>query len=254
MKLKIERPILFFDLETTGTDTENDRIVQIACVRISESGHRYEYVQLVNPCRPIPKEATEVHGITDEMVSNKPQFREISQTVCEIFDGANIGGYNIKRFDIPLLMNELQRCGAQIDVNVAIVDVMEVFHQREPRDLEAALKFYCGKTYDNAHDALADVVATIDVLEGQLKRYDDLPHTAAGIHNETRDPDAVDLAGKLRFDENGEMTITFGKHKGQKLRDIPTSYLSWMMNNNVIGPDASNVIDSALSGHFYKKN
>jgi DNA polymerase-3 subunit epsilon len=245
--------IVFFDLETTGVDVENDRIVQIAAVKFDPFGERTELVSYVNPGRKIPAEATEVHHITDEMVADARYFSEIAGKVAGFFAGCAIGGYNILRFDIPFLLNELARYGHSLDLNVPMVDALQIFFQREPRDLEGALKFYCGKQIEGAHDALVDVDATIAVLEGQMEMYEDLPRTAAGIWEETRDPDAVDLGGKLRW-ENGEIVLTFGKNKGVALRQVGRSYLSWMLKNNVIGPDADMVIRDAMRGQFYKRD
>ena len=250
--LKVERPIVFFDLETTGIDTDEDRVVQFAAVKIDPFGEQIQLVTLVNPGRKIPEEATEVHGITDDMVKDEPPFEHIADTVCCFFAGCDIGGYNILNFDLPLLINELARCGKSIDLKVAIVDAMQIFFQREPRDLEGALKFYTGDDHVCAHDALEDVKATMRVLDGQLERYGDLPRTVKGIHEETRDPDAVDLAGKLRW-EKGEIVLTFGKYKGRSLRSVDRSYFSWMINNNVIGPDADIVIRDAMRGQFYNR-
>jgi len=250
--LKLQRPIVFFDLETTGVDIQEDRIVQFAAIRINLDGTRSHLKTYVNPGRSIPAEATEIHGITDEMVANEPPFSEIADPVCSFFAGCDIGGYNVVKFDIPILLNELLRCRKSISLDVAIVDACQIFYKREPRDLESAVKFYTDGEHVDAHDAMADVEATIAVLEGQLRRYDDLPRTPREIFDEVRDPDAIDLAGKLRW-ENGKVVLTFGKNKGRPLDTIDRSYFSWMLSKQVVGPDAEHIIRDALRGKFYNK-
>lgn len=243
--LKLKRAIVFFDLETTGLDTEKDRIVQFAAIRIEPDGGQAIMVHVINPGIPIPQEASDVHGYTDEMVRDKPGIMELAGSIHEFFQEADIAGYNITRFDVPLLWNELKRCGYDLDMKgVNCLDVSENFFKKEPRDLDGASRFYLGKKTENLHDALIDVQTTMAVLNAQIDRYDDLPEDPAEIIATVRDPNAIDLAGKLVRTERG-ITLTFGKYKGILLDRVDSSYLAWLLANHVIGPDAEHIIREA---------
>ena len=176
MPLKTDRPLAFFDIESTGTNVRTDRIIDLAIVKVFSDGHREEHTFRVNPERPIPAEASAVHGIYDKDVQAAPTFKSIAAQVAAVFEGCDLGGYNILRFDIPLLCEEFTRAGTTFVVEGRrVVDPQRIFHQREPRDLTAALNYYCGELHLGAHGALDDVIATIQVLEGQFKKYSDLP-------------------------------------------------------------------------------
>lgn len=240
--MKIDKPVLFFDLETTGLDTSKDRIVQVAAVKYTKGDKLYHFSENVNPGIPIPKEASDVHGLTNDDVKDCPKFREIAGHLYEYFeDAGTIAGYNIKNFDIPLLVEEFARCGIKLDLSkYNVLDVCEVFHAKEPRDLEGAVKFYLGEEIKDAHRAMADTIYTVRVLDAQIAKYG-LPNTPADIVAEVRDPDAVDLAGKLVM-KDGKVVINFGKHKGCALDDAPMSYKIWMVRNDVIGSDAVDLV------------
>ena len=244
--LKLNKPIVFFDLETTGVDPNDSRIVEFAAVRMEVDGSRKEVRHLLNPGVEIPAEATEVHGYADSDVWDSPSFSDVALEVRQLFDGADIGGFNVLRYDIPLLNSELERCQkAALDLSdVAVVDAYQIFCHREPRDLSTAVKMFCGRDHEGAHGALADTLATIDVLEGQMTAYDDLPQTPEDIFNQVRDPDAVDLAGKLKR-KNGEIVLTFGKHKGLPLYGVPQGYLKWALNNGVFGSEVRDLVMEA---------
>jgi DNA polymerase-3 subunit epsilon len=256
--LKLERPICFFDLETTGTNQNNDRIVQIAMVRLDpgasgdETAERFD--SLVNPGIPIPQAVVDIHGIDDEKVSDAPKFEDIVEEVWKFLKGADLAGFNIRRFDIPLLMVELDRCRYRWDLrDVAIVDAMEIFHRKEPRDLEAAVRRYCnGREHEGAHSAISDVMATMVVLSGQLGEYNDVPRVPAEIDKMFRDPDAVDISGQLKR-VDGKIVLTFGKHKGQPLDELPIQYLVWLKKNNVLALDAVPYINPYLAQNHRRK-
>ena len=255
MDLELKRPILFFDIESTGLDPEADRIVELAAIKIYPDGTREEKNRRFNPLVPIPKEATAVHGITNDDVKNEPPFYRVARGekgIAAFFRGCDIAGYNIIYFDIPLLKRELERAGQSLDLSeVAVVDVMRIFKKREPRDLEAALQFYCGRSHEDAHAALGDVIATVDVLFGQLAKYDDLPRTPEGLDREVRHKDAVDRLGKLRW-QDGEVTVGFGMHKGRTLRYLAREepdYINWMIDHRVV-EDAAHILRDALLGRF----
>lgn len=234
MNLKLHRPLCIFDLETTGINISRDRIVEISILRVSPDASRQSRTWLVNPEMYIPHEATEVHGIADEDVINAPKFREIAPLVMEMFAGADIGGFNSNRFDVPLLAEELLRAGIDFDLSkFRHVDVQTIFHKMEPRNLTAAYNFYCRKTLENAHSAEADVLATFEVLDAQVGHYPDLPNDIAGLSEFTSRHKFADLAGFIAFDDDQKEIFTFGKYKGQRVADVfkkDVGYYGWLQN------------------------
>lgn len=235
--LSLQRPLVFFDLETTGVDPFNDRIVQLAAVKYLPDSTTQEINWLFNPGMPIPPGASNVHGITDDDVADAPMLGDKAAELEALFTGVDVGGYNVKGFDLPLLAAEFHRIGLSLDTdNIAIVDAMQIFRMKEPRTLTAAYKKYCGKDLENAHDALADIQATVEVFEGQLRAYDDLPETVSEIFALTfpKDPDAFDAEGKLKF-VDGALTINFGKNRGKTLQYLALNdprYLEWILNGS----------------------
>ncbi len=255
MRLELNRPIIFFDLETTGTNVQTDRIVELAAIKLWPDGRREEKSRRFNPLMPIPKEASQIHGITDQDVKNEPPFGKVvrgERGILAFFSGCDLAGFNIIGFDIPMLQQELQRAGEVLDLSeVAVVDAYRIFVQQEPRHLSAALAFYCGKSHEQAHSALGDVQATLEVFEAQLERYDDLPNTTDEIDRFVRHPDNVDRRGKLKW-VDGEVTVSFGRHKGKTLRYLASEepdYLHWMIEND-IATDGVKFLRDALIGHF----
>lgn len=253
MALSLQRPLAFFDLETTGVRIGKDRIVQIGIVRLQPDGTRESYQTLVNPGMPIPPEATAVHGISDIDVALAPSLEAVAREVLDELAGCDLSGFNVLRFDIPFLTEELHRVG--FDWNTAdlrVVDVQRIFHKMEPRDLGAALKFYCGREHTGAHDALADVVATADVLLAQLERYPDALQGDIGFLGELsgdrqRSPDA---AGKLKFDDRGAICLSFGKYAGWTLENIgrhDPGYLQWLMTKADLPGSTLSVMRNALA-------
>ena len=252
--LQTDRPIAFFDIESTGTNVRSDRIIDLAIVKLHPDGRREEHTFRVNPERPIPPEASKVHGIYDKDVAGCPTFKQVAAQVAKLFEGCDLGGYNILRFDIPMLCEEFNRAGVPFGADGRrVVDPQRIFHQREPRDLTAALNFYCGEEHLGAHGALDDVVATIQVLEGQFKKYEDLPKDINQLSNycNPRDPSWADSTGKLKW-VAGELTINFGKKQGSKLRDLAakdTSYLRWILDSN-FPRDVTDIVSNALKGKY----
>src|SRR3989338_3885561 len=235
--LKIKKPIVFFDLETTGIDQHNDRIIQIGAIKFFPDGTEKEYNWFVNPNIPIPKESSAVHGITDEMVKDKPLLGDLASELSELFYCSDLGGFNIKYYDIPMLQKEFGRIGLELNLeNVKIVDAMMIFKLKEPRTLAVAYEKYCGKTLANAHDAMSDIRASLEVLEGQMKHYQDIPDSPEKIHEYCFpfDPEAYDSEAKLRYVDN-ELAINFGKNRGKTLKQLAAtdpSYLTWILNGN----------------------
>ncbi|MDX1461843.1 MAG: 3'-5' exonuclease [Marinirhabdus sp.] len=234
MELNLTRPICFFDLETTGTNVANDRIVEISILKVFPNGNKESHTWRVNPTVPIPPATTAIHGISDEMVANEPTFKELAPKVQELMKDSDLGGYNSNRFDIPLLAEELLRAEVDLDLkkNMA-VDVQTIFHKKEKRTLEAAYKFYCDKTLENAHSAAADTEATYEVLKAQLERYDDLENDIKFLSTFSAHKNFVDFAGYIGYDKQGREVFSFGKHRGklvETVMDEEPGYFGWLLN------------------------
>ena len=237
MKLNLNKPICFFDLETTGTNPGKDKIVEIAVLKLDINNQKKEMVWRINPECPIPEEASSIHGITDEMVKDHPTFKQYSKEIHNFIEGCDLGGYNIDKFDLPLLVEEFIRSGIDVSsfVKVKTVDVQTIFFKKEPRDLSSALKFYCNKDHGNAHTALDDTIATYEVLLSQLDKYDDLEPSVDFLSTLTKRNKSIDFAGRIIEDDDGDAIFNFGKHKGKKVKEILTEekgYYSWMMNSD----------------------
>ena len=231
-KLNLKRPIIFFDLETTGTDHAKDRIVELAFIKMMPDGKQERYIRRVNPGMPIPPESTVFHGITDEDVKNAPLFKQIAHELYDWMKGGDLGGYNSSKFDLPLLAEEFLRAGVDVDFTErCMVDVQQIFFKMESRTLSAAYSFYCHKDLENAHSAEADIVATIEVLSAQLEKYPDLAEDVPGLHKFTHTDEYVDYARRIVM-KDGQPVFNFGKHKGRKVEDIfnaEPQYYDWMM-------------------------
>lgn len=231
-KLNLKRPIVFFDLETTGTDHVKDRIIELAFIKIMPDGRRERYVKRINPGMPIPPDSTRIHGITDSDVANAPYFKNIAHELYEWIRSCDMGGYSSSKFDLPLLAEEFLRVGINVDFTERfMVDVQQIFFKMESRTLSAAYNFYCNKQLENAHSAEADILATIEVLEAQLERYQEIASDVQGLHNFTNGDDYVDYARRIVM-KDGHPVFNFGKHKGRKVEEIFTQepqYYDWMM-------------------------
>jgi DNA polymerase III subunit epsilon len=246
--IELSRPLAIIDLETTGTDTALDRIVEISVLKIDPAGEKEHRTRRLNPGIPIPPEATAVHGISDADEAGEPTFAQLAANLLKFHDGCNLCGFNLKRFDIRVLYGEFRRAGVSFDwERRAVVDPMEIFPQMEPRDLAAAVRFYLNRDHEGAHGAEADVLATIDVLDAMLGRYPDLPRSPAALHEHLRDPNAVDSDGFLiRVD--GEIRFKKGKNRGQPLDAVDLrdpDYLRWMLSRNFF-KDTKAVVTEAL--------
>ena len=231
-QLSLKRPIIFFDLETTGTDHGKDRIIELALIKINPNGTRDKYVKRVNPGMPIPPDSTAIHGIKDEDVKDAPLFKHIAHDLFNWMKGSDLGGYNSNKFDIPLLAEEFLRVGIAIDFTERMmVDAQQIFFKMEARTLAAAYQFYCGKELTNAHSAEADIEATIEVLEAQLDRYEALGTEVKKLHEVSNAEPMVDYARRMVM-KDGHPIFNFGKYKGRKVEDIfneEPQYYDWMM-------------------------
>ena len=248
MKLNLSKPLAFFDLETTGTNITHDRIVEMAIIKVMPHGERLTFVKRINPERAIPKEASFIHGIYDKDVKDAPIFKMIAKEVANFLQGCDLAGFNVWRFDIPMLVESFLRAG--VDFNIEhrkVVDAQKIFHLMEKRNLTAAYQFYCNNKLTKAHNAMADTEATVAVLEAQIAHYEDQPVTdgtgrqlgvikndITQLHALTATP-ILDFAGRLAYDAQGTAVFNFGKHKGkpviQVLQQEPT-YYDWMMKRD----------------------
>lgn len=234
MELNLTKPIVFFDLETTGVNIAKDRIVEISILKIMPNGNRESKTWLVNPEMEIPKEASDIHGITNEKVVAEPTFNELAQEVSKIIEGCDLAGFNSNRFDIPLLAEEMLRAEVNFDMNGRVaIDVQVIFHKKEERTLGAGYKFYCGKDLENAHSAEADTHATYEILKAQLDKYDDLENDVKFLNEYSTHNKRADFAGFIMYNEAGEEIFSFGKYKNHRVMDIlrkDKGYFSWIQN------------------------
>lgn len=236
MKLNLTCPVVFFDLETTGTDINKDRIVEICYLKVWPNGNEDAHTMRINPEMHIPEEASQVHGIYDDDVKDCPKFKEVAKNIAKDFEGADIAGFNSNRFDVPLLAEEFLR--ADVDIDLArhrFIDVQVIYHKKEQRTLSAAYQFYCGKNLEDAHTALADTRATYEVLKAQLDKYPDLRNDMKFLSDYSSFTKNVDFAGRMVYNDSGAEVFNFGKYKGQLVKDVlakDPGYYSWILNSD----------------------
>lgn len=236
MELNLKRPIVFFDLETTGVDTVKDRIVEISIVKVLPDGDKVVRTRRINPQMHIPEQATAIHGITDEDVKDEPTFAQIAKSLAQFIEGCDFGGFNSNRFDLPMLVEEFLRANVDVDFKRSkFIDVQTIFHRMEQRTLVAAYKFYCGKELEDAHSAEADTLATYEVLKAQLDRYPELQNDVAALAEFSSHGETVDYAGRIVYNDKGVEVFSFGKHRGRSVSEVfreEPSYYAWMMNGD----------------------
>lgn len=234
MQLNLTKPICFFDLETTGVNITTDRIVEIAILKVHPNGKEESKTWLVNPEMEIPKDVIAIHGITNEMVADKPTFKEVAKDIFNMIKDADLGGFNSNRFDIPLLAEELLRAEVDFDMkNRVAVDVQTIFHKMEQRTLSAAYKFYCNENLEDAHSAAADTKATYEVLKAQIAKYDELENDTKFLADFSSRKQFADFAGFIVYNKKGEECFSFGKHKGKLVSEVLESepgYFGWLLN------------------------
>ncbi|MBO7308825.1 MAG: 3'-5' exonuclease [Kiritimatiellae bacterium] len=235
--LKLVRPLVVFDIESTGVSPRKDRIIELAAIKLMPDGEEIPKCWLMNPSVPIPPETTAIHGISDEIVKDCPTFADKAEEIFEFFRGCDLSGFNADRFDIPCLEEEFARVGMAFAPSARKhVDVQRIYHKKEPRDLSAAVRFYLGRNHDGAHGAEADTRATLEVLKAQMAKYSDLPATVDEMDEYLvpHDPMNADRAGTLRW-KDGELTINFGKKKGESLKKLllnEPNYLKWILKGD----------------------
>jgi DNA polymerase III subunit epsilon len=270
MKLQLDRNLIFFDIESTGLNVIRDRIIQLAMIRYHKDGSPpIEKSYLINPGIPISAEAMAVHGITPQDVANKPSFQMLAKEIFEFIGDADLAGYNSNRFDIPVLMEEFARVGIDFDIDKRrTIDVQRIFYKMEPRTLSAAYQFYCQKSIQKAHDALEDVRATVEVLDGQLSKYEGqdfvpeegepvpapVKNDVTSLYSFTNDQQILDATQRLKYDQNGVVVFNFGKYMGQPAAEVlykDQQYYHWMLNKE-FSFQVKKIIKSLVAE--YKKN
>lgn len=248
MELHLKNPLIIFDLETTGTNIVNDRIVEISTLKISVNNEIEIKTQRINPEMPIPLESSMIHGIYDKDVADQPTFKQLAKSMAEYFKGCDLGGFNLVKFDIPVITEEFLRADIQFDPSKRkIVDAQKIFHMMEKRNLSAAYLFYCGKTLENAHSAEADTIATYEIIKAQIERYEnqsvvDLQGNELGVVkndmvslNEITQFNMVDMANRLSRNPAGQVVFNFGKHKDKPVTEVfkqDPGYYDWIMRGD----------------------
>ena len=234
MKLNLEKPIVFFDLETTGINIGTDKIVEISILKVFPNGNKESKTWLVNPEIEIPKEASDIHGITNEQVVTEPTFKELAPKINELIADCDLAGFNSNRFDIPLLAEELMRAGIDFDMNNRkAIDVQVIFHKKEQRTLSAGYQFYCGKELEGAHGAEADTNATYEILLAQLEMYEDIGTSVDELSEFSSHGKRADFAGFILFNDQDQEIFSFGKYKGRTVEEVfkeNPGYNAWMQN------------------------
>lgn len=234
--LSLSRPLAFIDLETTGLSVASDRIIEIAILILHPNGDRDSKCMKINPERPISAESTAIHHITDDDVKDAPTFKQSARMLYDLIDGCDLAGYNSNKFDIPLLAEEFLRAEIEFDATTRkLVDVQNIFHKMEQRTLSAAYQFYCNKPLVNAHSAEADTLATYEILEAQVARYENLKRDVSFLSEFSMNTRNVDLMGRIVYNDKNIPVFNFGKHTGKPVTDVferEPSYYSWMMDGD----------------------
>ena len=234
MKLQLEKPIVFFDLETTGINIGTDKIVEISILKVFPNGNKESKTWLVNPEVEIPKSASDIHGITNEQVVTEPTFKELASKIDEMISGCDLAGFNSNRFDIPLLAEELMRAGIDFDMkNRKAIDVQVIFHKKEQRTLSAGYQFYCGKDLEGAHGAEVDTNATYEILLAQLERYSDIGNSVEELSAFSSHTKRADFAGFILYNDIEQEIFSFGKYKGRTVEEVlkeNPGYNAWIQN------------------------
>ncbi len=257
LPFKIFKPVVFLDIEATGPDAQNDKIIEIHCQKFNPDETQETFYAQVNPCEPIPLESTAIHGFTNKDLTNAPSFKKIAKGLFQFLSNVDIGGYNVMRFDLRILFNEFKRVDLQFDLaSIRILDPFQIFVKKQKRDLSTAYEFFCGKKLENAHGAKADNLATIEVLLGQLAMYEDLPKDLDGLSDFCFDSGENSLdPERFLVWRNNKVVVNFGKHKGRLLEDVARedhSFLYWVSKNN-FNPVLIRIVNDALKGKFPKK-
>ena len=251
LPFSLTRPLAFFDLETTGLSLSSDRIIELALIRVSPQGDVLERVRRFNPGIPIPPEASAIHGITDADVAEEPPFSATARSLAELLDNCDLAGFNIRRFDLPMLLAEFRRADVPFSVKGRLlIDAQTIFHREEPRDLSAAARFYLGREHREAHTALGDIRTSAAVLSAQLARYPHLPRGLQGLHTYCDEVSPFQTEVDRWFQEReGELVFRRGKHRGEALSHVASTapdYLHWMLGADDMDEEVLRVVREAL--------
>lgn len=257
LPIELDRPLVFFDLETTGLSTQEDRIIEMAILRVSPQGDVMERVRRFNPGRPIDPEAKAVHGISDEDVADEAPFTARAKSLFDLMDLCDLGGFNIRRFDLPMLIAEFKRANLDFDHRTRrVIDMQGIFHREEPRDLSAAARFYLGREHQEAHTALGDIRTTAAVLVAQIERYPDLPRDMDALHGYCDEILPIRTALEQWFNKKGEeLVFRRGKHKGRPLAEVAAQeadYLEWMLGADDMDAEVLEIVREALAAGIKK--
>ena len=251
LPFSLSRPLAFFDLETTGLNTTSDRIIELALIRVSPHGDVLERVRRFNPGIPIPPDATAIHGITDQDVAEEPPFSATARSLVDLLENCDLGGFNIRRFDLPMLLAEFKRSGVAFSISGRrLIDAQTIFHRQEPRDLSAAARFYLGREHREAHTALGDIRTSAAVLAAQLERYPEIPRDLDGLHAYCDEVSPFQTEVDRWFQEkDGEMVFRRGKHRGETLGVVASTapdYLQWMLGADDMDEEVLQVVRKAM--------
>jgi DNA polymerase-3 subunit epsilon len=254
MQLNLKRPLVVFDLETTGISISTDRIVEIACIKVHVNGEEELKVMKINPVIPIPPESTAIHGISDADVADAPTFSQVAKELGEFMKGCDFAGFNSNKFDFPLLVEEFLRAGIDFDVeNRRFIDAQRIYHTMEPRNLSAAYKFYCNKTIENAHHAEDDTKATLEVLKAQINHYQELQNDIEFLHQFSGQTKNVDLAGRMVYNKDGKEVFNFGKHRNKLVEEVletDRGYYQWILDGDFSLDTKRRLTQIKLRGRF----
>ncbi|MDA3819923.1 MAG: 3'-5' exonuclease [Candidatus Delongbacteria bacterium] len=236
MNLKLTKPLVFFDIESTGMNIAKDRIVEIAFLKIFPDSSQESKLQRINPEIPIPEETTRIHGISDEDVENSPTFKQVAKKFAGFIEGCDLAGFNSNRFDIPMLAEEFIRADVDVDLKRhKNIDVQVIFHKMEQRTLSAAYKFYCKKKLVDAHSAMADTSATFEILDAQIQHYNALKADVDYLSDFSAHKKNADFAGRIVYNDKQQEVFNFGKYKNMPVEDVLSkdpSYYGWMMKGD----------------------
>ncbi len=256
--MNLDKPLVFFDLETTGVDVKKDRIVELSVIKVMPDGTKETKTKIINPGIPIPKESSDIHGITDDKVKDEPTFEKYAKSLNQFLEGCDLGGYNIVQFDVPLLKNEFARVGINFSLeNRRFIDSFKIFCEKFPRTLTGAYRYYCEKELgEDAHGAEADTLASLEVFEKQMEQYEEL-NDFDEIHklSTKRNEKWIDETGKFHWSGNTAI-MGFGKHRGKELKVIAMQepgFLKWVMKND-FPDDAKQIASDALQGVIPQKS
>lgn len=264
MALNLKNPLVIFDLETTGISISQDRIIEYSFIKIYPNQTRETRTERINPTIPIPQESSLIHGIYDKDVADAPEFKQVAKNLAKWLEGCDLGGFNVIKFDVPMLVEEFLRAEVEFEIkNRKLIDAQRFFHLLEKRNLSAAYKFYCNKNLDNAHSAEADTLATLEVLEAQVERYDnqevndnlgkkigDFKNDMGVLHNLVFTK-MVDLAGRMVYNNKGEIVFNFGKHRNKPVKEVlrsEPSYFDWMMRGDFTRDTKRRLTEIRLEG------